>query len=45
MEPGKTIGFVLTAAAIAGGSKASITLFKDVIGVSKVKKEGEKNES
>ena len=45
MEPGKTIGFVLTAAAIAGGSKASIKLFKDVIGISKIKKEGEKNES
>ena len=33
---GKTLGFVLTAAAIAGGSKASIKLFQDVIGVGKI---------
>lgn len=35
----KTIGFVLTAAAIAGGSKASIKLFQDVIGINKISKQ------
>jgi hypothetical protein len=40
IDSSKAIGFVLTAAAIAGGSKASIKLFQDVIGISKIKKEG-----
>jgi len=35
----KTLGFILTAAAIAGGSKASIKLFQDVIGINKMQKD------
>jgi len=38
LPEGKTLGFILTAAAIAGGSKASIKLFQDVIGVGKMTK-------
>jgi hypothetical protein len=45
IETGKTIGFILTAAAIAGGSKASIKLFQDVIGAVRIKKEGDRNDS
>jgi hypothetical protein len=44
MEPGKTLGFIITAAAIAGGSKASIKLFQDVIGIGKMRKEIVSNE-
>lgn len=42
-EGTKMLGFILTAAAIAGGSKASIKLFQDVIGVGKMSK-GDTNE-
>ncbi len=38
----KALGFVLTATAIAGGSKASIKLFQDVIGISKIPKQEQK---
>lgn len=37
----QTLGYILTASAIAGGSKASIKLFQDIIGVGKMKKEAE----
>jgi len=43
LPEGRMLGFVLTAAAIAGGSKASIKLFQDVIGVGKMIR-GDNNE-
>lgn len=44
LETEKMIGYFLTASAIAGGSKASIKLFKDVVGIGKTVQEGDKNE-
>jgi hypothetical protein len=43
VEPGKMLGFAITAAAIAGGSKASIKLFNDVIGIGKTRKDADTN--